>query len=669
MPEIAGTGDGSSWENAANDLQLMINTAVAGDNIYVAAGTYLPNRKANDLATVVENDKDNAFVLKEGVMLYGSFTGVETSPSERDMDNPANITILSGDFNNDDVVTGTGASLVFENNTENAYHVIIGLGTEEAPITNATIIDGFYITGGNASDPNAGSITINEINVGRYVGGGIVLYNYASPIITNVSIYSNTAIYGGGMYCRNFSAPIIDLILISGNHAESGGGICSWTDGLPSFQYSTISGNSAIAGGGVYNYQATPIFTDCTLIQNATTTGAGGGMYNYYASPVINNVLVTQNIAVTFGGGICNWSHSESIINASQITLNNADTGGGIYNDDLSAPIVDNTTISSNTATNNGGGIYSKNATGTYTNFSITDNMASVGGGLLCFNASPFFANGTISGNTASAKGGGLGNYQESAPAYTNCLITQNTAPYGGGMYNAESAPVFTNLTLSGNIAFENAGGIANYDAFPIFRNSIIYGNLSLVAPNVYNYNTSESYFYYCLVQGSSLGWIGYGIDGGNNMDADPLFTDASNDDYTLQPQSPAFNTGNNAYFGEGQEPDLTAVTLDLAGNERIYNNTNIDLGAYETQATSGLANFNSITVQCYPNPVTNALTIKSADIIENAIVYNAIGQEVIHKKVNNSTTILDFSELKSGIYFVHITTLTKQQTVKVIKE
>ncbi|MDR1737566.1 MAG: hypothetical protein LBR66_01925, partial [Candidatus Symbiothrix sp.] len=39
---VQGTGDGSSWENASNDLQAMINASDAGDTVHVAAGTYKP---------------------------------------------------------------------------------------------------------------------------------------------------------------------------------------------------------------------------------------------------------------------------------------------------------------------------------------------------------------------------------------------------------------------------------------------------------------------------------------------------------------------------------------------------------------------------------------------------------------------------------------------------
>ena len=132
---VSNTGSaasaGTSWATASNDLQKMINASSAGDEIWVAQGTYLPNRKADNVTgTTTPSDRNNAFVLKADVKIYGGFVGSETVLTARNW--LTNITILSGDFNGDDVVSGSGSTLSIANNSENAYHVVIassGVGT------------------------------------------------------------------------------------------------------------------------------------------------------------------------------------------------------------------------------------------------------------------------------------------------------------------------------------------------------------------------------------------------------------------------------------------------------------------------------------------------------------------------------------------------------------
>src|SRR5262249_35445345 len=83
----AGSAYGSSWANAYTDLGLAISAAGAGDEIWVARGTYRPAGAGGS--------RDATFALKTGVSLYGGFSGSETTREERDW--VANPTVLSGD--------------------------------------------------------------------------------------------------------------------------------------------------------------------------------------------------------------------------------------------------------------------------------------------------------------------------------------------------------------------------------------------------------------------------------------------------------------------------------------------------------------------------------------------------------------------------------------------
>ncbi|MBN1164041.1 MAG: hypothetical protein JXB45_05660 [Candidatus Krumholzibacteriota bacterium] len=101
-----GANNGSSWTDAYTDLQTALGTAVPGDEIWVAAGTYKPTTGSFRSAT---------FQLVNGVALYGGFYGNETMIGQRDW--TKYVTVLSGDIGTVGV------------NTDNSYHVVNGSWT------------------------------------------------------------------------------------------------------------------------------------------------------------------------------------------------------------------------------------------------------------------------------------------------------------------------------------------------------------------------------------------------------------------------------------------------------------------------------------------------------------------------------------------------------------
>ncbi|MFA7468364.1 MAG: right-handed parallel beta-helix repeat-containing protein, partial [Desulfotomaculaceae bacterium] len=218
----------------------------------------------------------------------------------------------------------------------------------------------------------------------------------------------------------------------------------------------------------------------------------------------------------------------------------------------------------------------------------IRNNMAMVAGaGLYLSYSNSALTNVRISGNTTFGNGGGMFN-GNSSPVLTNVLIDNNNASgRGGGMENGVSDPILTNVTIAYN---RTGGGMVNSSgSSPLIRNSILYGNASY---NVWNADigVSQPVFSYSLLQGNggSDAWDSSGgnVDGGNNIDLDPLFVDAenalvANRDYRLQTGSPAQEAGDNSLYYMGGNPDLFGITTDLAGNPRISGDI-IDMGAYE---------------------------------------------------------------------------------------
>jgi len=217
----AGNGSdfnsGASWEYPLATLHRALEIAQPGHQIRVAAGTYTP--------TDDPTDRDARFVLKNGVSVYGGFSGSETSLSERDV--TGNPTILSGDINGSGDLSG------------NSYHVVNAVGT-----SRSAVLDGFIITGGNANV---------EFDYPRNVGGGIY-YDGGSPTLGNLIITGNNAIAsGGGMYCISEGSPVLTNVVLSNNSAGNlGGAISGGSRANPVFINVTVANNAAGATGGLY---------------------------------------------------------------------------------------------------------------------------------------------------------------------------------------------------------------------------------------------------------------------------------------------------------------------------------------------------------------------------------------------------------------------------------
>ncbi len=282
--DASGAGTGGSWTDAYTNLQVALAAATTGDQIWVAAGTYYPD----DGLTVLPTDpRDATFRLRSGVAIYGGFAGTEATLEERDP--AAHATILSGEIQQD----GTP--------TNNAYHVILSDANN-----SSTLLDGFTITGGQAS------VSGND----RDRGGGVYVLNGSTARFANLTIRSNAAGSGGGVYVA-FSSPEFTAVSVNDNIATVGGGVYN-NGSTPRYTSVTIAGNAATSGngGGVFNINpGNPQFIN-TLI-SGNTANRGGGISNFiFSSPTFVNATVVGNRASTDGGGLVNSSSSASFVNS-----------------------------------------------------------------------------------------------------------------------------------------------------------------------------------------------------------------------------------------------------------------------------------------------------------------------------------------------------------------
>jgi hypothetical protein len=80
----AGARNGSTWRNASDDLQEMINQSNPGDQVWVAEGRYVPFRMLNDPFGPIVDHPQCSFTFHNGVEVYGGFAGNEAQIDQRD---------------------------------------------------------------------------------------------------------------------------------------------------------------------------------------------------------------------------------------------------------------------------------------------------------------------------------------------------------------------------------------------------------------------------------------------------------------------------------------------------------------------------------------------------------------------------------------------------------
>ncbi len=328
----AGTGDGSSWEDAFVDLQDALEDPFAQE-IWVAAGTYHPDRGSRSQVM--------AFQLRAGLMLLGGFAGWETDASQRDV--AANPTVLSGDLSGDDLPG-------FVNRRDNSHFVVrVSAGAVGA------VLDGFTVRGGGnrvsgpapAPTPPTG-VLLNEASGFvavrcRFLDNvpGVVCQNGAAEFL-HCDFVGNRGLYcGGGLTSEGSSGLTLTDCSFVDNSASAGGGVhVSGSSGLTLTDCSFVD-NSASIGGGLYvsDVRVTKL-ERCSLVRN--TAGTGGGAYLYtirYAFSALPPVSLTQ----------C------------QVIGNVARQGAGIYHRGYAAATITNCTIVANEATaDDGSALYAQ---------------------------------------------------------------------------------------------------------------------------------------------------------------------------------------------------------------------------------------------------------------------------------------------------------------------
>ncbi|WP_177765017.1 T9SS type A sorting domain-containing protein [Flavobacterium sp. I3-2] len=517
-----GSGNGSSWNNAIPELADALKWAHVNKanfnntplQIWISSGSYKPKYSPQDGANFGTNQgRKNSFLLVKNVSIYGGFAGNETALTQRVLNSSTNVTILSGDIG------------ILNDSLDNTNHVLIASGD----LGNA-VVDGFTIKDGNGTEN--GSLIVNANSIVNSQGGGIYVIK-SNLIFSNNILIQNYAKYGAGMYANK---PISET-----------------SDFLINILNCNFKNNNSNQGSGIYlnNYNAS--ITNSTFENNAASF-YGGGIYNVNSTPTITNSSFINNSGVYSGGAIQNDQNSSTILISSNFIGNSGQYGGAISNKQSSLNIS-NSIFNSNSG-NYGGAISNYFSSMNISNTKLIENSANFGGGIHNRNTLLNIINSTFLLNSASF-GGAIDNIETNNTTITNSNFSKNRANYGGAIRNDSYVTTFIN-------------------------NTIIWDNFNSNQTNINNILADNPNNLFCknsLIQGSggSNNWNAtFGINNGNNLDTNPLFTNFALNDFSLQSNSPAINAGDNIIYGT-----TLLVDTDILGNPRLVNQI-IDIGAYE---------------------------------------------------------------------------------------
>jgi predicted outer membrane repeat protein len=311
-------------------------------------------------------------------------------------------------------------------------------------------------------------------------------------------------------------------------------------------------------------------------------------MSNSPAKPTLTNVTFIGNSASENGGAMYNGGvasrDSDFVLKNVTFSDNSASSGGAIYNYPLRCMIQFSLTdviFTNNSASGNGGALFNTfneyGGSATFFNVLFSGNSAALGGAIYNRTTDTAFKynfiNVVFSGNSATS-GGAISNFS-----------------YQYGSINSE----LTNVTFSANSAIDSGGALYSYGETYggcdlILKNVILWGNSATNGTQIYNYNNriygTTLDVSYSTIQGGVAGISNNGgyssvTDGGNNIDADPLFINpvpassapTTAGDYHLKSGSPAIDAGSNAA--------VSSIATDPDGNPRV-SGSSADMGAYE---------------------------------------------------------------------------------------
>lgn len=222
-----------------------------------------------------------------------------------------------------------------------------------------------------------------------------------------------------------------------------------------------------------------------------------------------------------------------------------------------------------------GGGLYCKSGSLTLSNCVLKSNSGIQGGAVCILEGNPLMFNCIFGENYSVDQGGAVYSSKGSQLMY-NCVFASNYATEkGGGLYNEYNSPIITNCTFSRNYAY-SGGGIYCEKSTPIVKNCILWDNSSRYG----KLEPSQIYAVEATVEYSCIQGLTESLQAKHNINLDPGFGDAENNNFTLKEKSPCIDAGINESMPEELHTDVDGTArLKDGNNDGVIQ---IDMGAQE---------------------------------------------------------------------------------------
>lgn len=273
-----------------------------------------------------------------------------------------------------------------------------------------------------------------------------------------------------------------------------------------------------------------------------------------------------------------------------------------------------------------------------------------------------------------------------------NLIYNNETAGLSVGGYSTSTTGQVLNSTFRNNTLFQNdfkkdaVGELSIMKASNcIFKNNLVFTNNMAVLFNVEPITPQENnlFDYNCWytpqnnANDITANWktitystfTDYQTSTGQDEHGfynNPMLADTAHSilNFDLKVTSPCIDSGDFATF-------IIAGELDFKNRKRI-SNTRIDIGAYEKDnPVLTIPNQQNHPISSiYPNPVFNSLTIELDEPFYETqlFLYDAKGQILLIKKIENRKTTLKMEAFSPGIYFIRLVNNKTVELKKIIK-